>query len=748
MVATSRCCSTFIRAALCCAGMALGGASEALGQFADDCGNAPDVGNGLFSFNLSGATAEGDPIEPSCAAGRNATFDQWVRYVAPFDGPIAITTVGLTTGDTVLSVHQDFCPAATWSAIRCNDDSGGPQSRIQMQLRAGEAVLVRVAGALGSRPSGSVRIQAISPLSSGDTCDAATPATLGSNTFDSTRATVNGFDACNGFQDVWFSYTAPVSGGLTLGVCGQSDLASVSVFAECGGEVLGCTPYGECTLGLGVQAGQSVLIRVTSDYAVGPEQFTLAIDPLLTVPNDNCVNAQAVALGDTPFDNTYATTDGYGGCSGGGFGFDPGLDLWYAFTPAVTGTYDFTTEKSIEIRDTLISLHSVCDSAPFACNDDARGFLSFIRTELTGGVTYLVRVAGTGLPLAGTPLDRGEGVLTVRRSIPPSNDECVNATTVAAGVTAYDVYDATTGSEVPSCYPDPLESLNDVWFRYVPTSNGPVEASLLEGGAAGSLSVFSGCNTTADITAGSYFDLSTGVARPRVIVAGEAGVPLLFRVAYINSIGEPQFPRGDGNIYIGSPTTSVIPNDACANATPVSTGVVDIDLTGSIKDCTSDPSPQFDSNAAVTDNDIFFMYTAPRSGPVNIAVEDGLSYPEFAGLVPSVYSVCGGSPIVGGFVFGDAPADNIKFTATAGETYIIRVGSVLAFGSTSVVTGSIIIKDPCPADITGEGDVDFSDFLAFFNCFDVGDPCGDIDGNPGTDFGDFLAFFNGFDTGC
>jgi sulfatase modifying factor 1 len=54
----------------------------------------------------------------------------------------------------------------------------------------------------------------------------------------------------------------------------------------------------------------------------------------------------------------------------------------------------------------------------------------------------------------------------------------------------------------------------------------------------------------------------------------------------------------------------------------------------------------------------------------------------------------------------------------------------------------------CPSDINRDREIDFGDFLAFFNCYDTETPCADIDGNPGVDFGDFLAFFNGYDTGC
>ncbi len=56
---------------------------------------------------------------------------------------------------------------------------------------------------------------------------------------------------------------------------------------------------------------------------------------------------------------------------------------------------------------------------------------------------------------------------------------------------------------------------------------------------------------------------------------------------------------------------------------------------------------------------------------------------------------------------------------------------------------------PCnPADIDGNGEIDLSDFFAFFNCFDQSQPCADVDGVEGVDLGDFFTFFNAFDTGC
>ncbi len=54
----------------------------------------------------------------------------------------------------------------------------------------------------------------------------------------------------------------------------------------------------------------------------------------------------------------------------------------------------------------------------------------------------------------------------------------------------------------------------------------------------------------------------------------------------------------------------------------------------------------------------------------------------------------------------------------------------------------------CVADVDDNGMVDLSDFFAFFNCWDLAEPCADLDDDPDVNLGDFFAFFNAFDAGC
>jgi hypothetical protein len=54
----------------------------------------------------------------------------------------------------------------------------------------------------------------------------------------------------------------------------------------------------------------------------------------------------------------------------------------------------------------------------------------------------------------------------------------------------------------------------------------------------------------------------------------------------------------------------------------------------------------------------------------------------------------------------------------------------------------------CPADLNGDGLVDFADYLEFLNRFDEGDPSVDFNQDGVIDFADYLEFLNLFDAGC
>ncbi|MCC6676076.1 MAG: right-handed parallel beta-helix repeat-containing protein [Phycisphaerales bacterium] len=70
-------------------------------------------------------------------------------------------------------------------------------------------------------------------------------------------------------------------------------------------------------------------------------------------------------------------------------------------------------------------------------------------------------------------------------------------------------------------------------------------------------------------------------------------------------------------------------------------------------------------------------------------------------------------------------------------------GSVASAGAWLVVT-----PPACRADLNGDGQVDFADYLEFLNLYDAGDLRADFNGDGQVDFADYLEFLNFYDAGC
>lgn len=102
-----------------------------------------DIGGAIGAGVAAGNTGVADDdLDPSCGLGNAA--DQAIRFTAPAAGQYTFDTFG-SGYDTVLSVWSD-CATETL----CNDDTGGLQSQVVLDLAQGQAVLVLVDGYNGA----------------------------------------------------------------------------------------------------------------------------------------------------------------------------------------------------------------------------------------------------------------------------------------------------------------------------------------------------------------------------------------------------------------------------------------------------------------------------------------------------------------------------------------------------------------------------------------------------------------------
>ncbi|MFN8815725.1 MAG: GC-type dockerin domain-anchored protein [bacterium] len=237
----------------------------------------------------------------------------WYRYVPSFTGNARIETCG-SGYDSVLSVFS----ACGGAELACSDNVDLPpecnpnsNSRIRfLPVQAGVPVLVRVASSpffFGGDGRLNLSISQAPARPANDLCQNAIPAVVGLNPFDTSEASAEGAVSECAFStgpDVWYTFTAPSAGTVTISTCGGlTELNTVlSAYAECGGAETACSNdvfEGDCffqsTLSnLPVQAGVPLLFRVTTTFGSGSGQFSLAF-----TPGAPCV-ADIVGIGGLP----------------------------------------------------------------------------------------------------------------------------------------------------------------------------------------------------------------------------------------------------------------------------------------------------------------------------------------------------------------------------------------------------------------------------------------------------------------
>ena len=186
-------------------------------------------------------------------------------------------------------------------------------------------------------------------------------------------------------------------------------------------------------------------------------------------------------------DNLAATTDFSitpASTCGGFTGSGGGKDVFYTFTPGSTGFYTFSLCGSD--FDTTVAVMTACGAAAanvVACNDDAsptcglNGESRINAVALTGGVTYIVRVAGYGT----TAPDSGNFILSVgAAATPPANDSCASAASFsipgAGGTVSGTCVDATQDGD--STCDETGYTAVDVYYSFTPSSNGPWQFAL------------------------------------------------------------------------------------------------------------------------------------------------------------------------------------------------------------------------------------------------------------------------------
>jgi hypothetical protein len=215
--------------------------------------------------------------------------------------------------------------------------------------------------------------------------------------------------------DVWYVYTPPFGGNVTVTTCGDTDLdTSVSVFTECGGAELACNDQdvacptlAQSTVTFAAAANEDYYIRVAGALGKRGQFEVSARIGVNGIEGDICETCRVIG---SELEGLFFTTNNMGcfndsSCGGA----NDIVDEWFCWTAPASGMAEATTCFGPTDFDTTIAVFDDCPASggvEIACNDDdpyslpacelspGNFFKSRVRWFASAGTTYRIRVAG------------------------------------------------------------------------------------------------------------------------------------------------------------------------------------------------------------------------------------------------------------------------------------------------------------------------------------------------------------------
>lgn len=418
--------------------------------------------NNYFSTNSNCSPSVPNPSCPSYTAG--VSQDVWYSLVVPASGNLIVNTSGQIYGIALYSgTNSPGCGSmseviCTTSGSAINPGFAGfsltgltPGTYYLRAWKNGGGVSafnicatsVPITPPVNDEPCG-----ATSSIVSANTACATNSVSLYGATPSIPLPSCAGLISGVQINDVWAQFTATAPNhSLTINSVLPNNLANKKVYVA----MYATTPSVSCASGVvagselsclsttvinttpftyqmsGLTTGQTYLIRFFNYSAPG---YSTTINYCVITPppplNDNCTGAIVTTTNSSAACTTTISGTLYGATSStntnscaGGFSDD---DVWYSF---VAGS----TMHNINITSTADLYHSVyagnCGAigVPLVCSDPNTSNL----TGLIVGSTYYVRIFST----ANTGLSSTTGTFVLCITTPPTNDECLTATSTA-----------------------------------------------------------------------------------------------------------------------------------------------------------------------------------------------------------------------------------------------------------------------------------------------------------------------------
>ena len=365
-----------------------------------------------------GATAEtGEPYHYSYDHARSSV---WYSWTAPSDGALTIKatsdfqpTLAVYTGDSIGSLTRVRNQAQDWN--------GGPE-QIRVRVKAGTTYYIAVDAHYGTPGAFSLSLQLVPHPPNDDLADAHELVGLVADAAGSTVGATQ--EDCEPIHDdnyydpsVWYSWTAPESGAVTLDTLGSDFPTVLGVYTGDRLCDLVRTPLRRMSspgavAKRGFRAVKGTTYRIAVDGQNGKMgDFKLALRHSPPPANDMFANAETLSgpAATTTGTNFGATTEP------GETGEIARASVWYSWTATSTGlvkvelpTADFDTSIAAYTGDSVDARTLVGTTSYYSSR-----VLNF---RATAGTTYRIAIAGVGAA-------QGDFTLRLLSASAPANDD-------------------------------------------------------------------------------------------------------------------------------------------------------------------------------------------------------------------------------------------------------------------------------------------------------------------------------------
>ena len=546
---------------------------------------APFNDNFASAVALSGAdvTRTGDTNvgatlqagEATTVAGALGGTSVWYSWTAPANGMVVVDTT-TSDFDTLLGVYTGTA-VDSLAEVASNDDFvPPPASRLRFAATSGAVYRIRVDGFNGDAGTINLHVHQAAPPANDSFAGAITLSTQDATrtgdtndgaTLEAGEAGILGGDDPLGGASVWYRWTAPVTGRVTLdtatstfdtllGVYSGGSLGGLSYVA--GNDDTKVPPTS--LIRFSAVAGTIYSIRVDG-FAEATGTINLHLHevlPAASPANDNFANA--ITLSGMNASRSGDTNAGAGLESGEATvvaGEAAAVSVWYSWTAPATGTATIDTATSG--FDTMLGVYTgsaVNSLSNVASNDDvsAATLTSRVRFQATLGVVYRIRVDGYAT-------DTGTINLHLDEVLLPANDDFANGY-ILSGTNVSQLGDTNLGATLQTGEPNTIAGQtagNSIWYRWTAPISTAVTIDTATSDFDTLIGVYTGNAVNALTDVASNDNAGGGLQTSKVSFPITAGTEYRIRVDGVNGATGTTV-----NLHLALATVSDVPTNVTA----------------------------------------------------------------------------------------------------------------------------------------------------------------------------------------